>query len=76
MAEDPKTWRPATRLIRGGLNRSGFGETSEPIYLTQSFVYDSAAAADARFAGDQPGYVYSRYGNPTTQMFEERLALL
>jgi O-succinylhomoserine sulfhydrylase len=76
MAEDPKTWRPATRLIRGGLNRSGFGETSEPIYLTQSFVYDSAAGADARFAGDEPGYVYSRYGNPTTQMFEERLALL
>jgi O-succinylhomoserine sulfhydrylase len=76
MAEDPKTWRPATRLIRGGLNRSGFGETSEPIYLTQSFVYESAAGADARFAGDEPGYIYSRYGNPTTQMFEERLALL
>ncbi len=76
MAEDPKTWQPATKLIRGGLNRSPFGETSEPIYLTQSFVYESAGAADARFAGDDPGFVYSRYANPTTQMFEERLALL
>jgi O-succinylhomoserine sulfhydrylase len=76
MAEDPKSWQPATKLIRGGLNRSPFGETSEPIYLTQSFVYESAGAADARFAGDDPGFVYSRYANPTTQMFEERLALL
>ena len=76
MADDPKDWRPATKLIRGGLNRSPFGETSEPIYLTQSFVYESAGAADARFAGDDPGFVYSRYANPTTQMFEERLALL
>ncbi|MDB5470740.1 MAG: metZ [Caulobacter sp.] len=72
----PKDWQPATKLIRGGLNRSAFGETSEPIYLTQSFVYESAGAADARFAGDDPGFVYSRYANPTTQMFEERLALL
>ncbi|WGM39145.1 O-succinylhomoserine sulfhydrylase [Caulobacter sp. NIBR1757] len=76
MADDPKSWQPATKLIRGGLNRSAFGETSEPIYLTQSFVYESAGAADARFAGDDPGFVYSRYANPTTQMFEERLALL
>ena len=76
MAEDPKSWQPATKLIRGGLNRSPFGETSEPIYLTQSFVYETAGAADARFAGDDPGFVYSRYANPTTQMFEERLALL
>ncbi len=75
-ATDPKDWQPATKLIRGGLNRSAFGETSEPIYLTQSFVYESAGAADARFAGDDPGFVYSRYANPTTQMFEERLALL
>ena len=46
------------------------------MFLTQSFVYDSAEAADARFAGDQPGFVYTRYGNPTTKMFEDRLALL
>ncbi|HYE44282.1 MAG TPA: O-succinylhomoserine sulfhydrylase [Caulobacter sp.] len=76
MADDPKDWKPATKLIRGGAMRSNYGETAEPIYLTQSFVYDTAAAADARFSGEAPGFVYSRYANPTTQMFEERLALL
>ena len=74
--EDPNTWETATRLIRGGLHRSPFGETAEALYLTQSFVYDSAEAADARFAGDDPGFVYSRYANPTVKMFEDRLALL
>jgi len=76
MAEDPNDWETATRLIRGGLARSPHGETSEPIYLTQSFVYDSAESADARFAGTEPGFVYARYGNPTVKMFEDRLALL
>jgi O-succinylhomoserine sulfhydrylase len=76
MAENPNDWDPATKLIRGGLMRSEYGETAEALYLTQSFVYESAADADARFKGDQPGYVYSRYANPTTTMFEERLALL
>jgi O-succinylhomoserine sulfhydrylase len=75
-AEDPGQWETATRLIRGGLARSPHGETSEPIYLTQSFVYDSAESADARFAGQEPGYIYARYGNPTVKMFEDRLALL
>ncbi|MBA3811585.1 MAG: O-succinylhomoserine sulfhydrylase [Caulobacteraceae bacterium] len=75
MAEDPRDWGLATRLVRGGLARSPHGETAEALYLTQSFVYDSAEAADARFAGDEPGYVYSRYGNPTVKMFEDRLAL-
>lgn len=77
--ERPQDWETATRLIRGGVNRSPFGETAEALYLTQSFVYDSAEAADARFAGqsnDPNAYVYTRYGNPTTTMFEERLALL
>ena len=74
--ETPHDWEPATKLIRGGLNRSGFGEVAEALYLTQSYVYDSAEAADARFAGDEPGFIYTRYGNPTTQMFEDRLALL
>jgi len=73
---DPHDWEVATKLVRGGLNRSAFGETSEAIYLTQGFVYDTAEQADARFAGDEPGFVYSRYANPTTRMFEERLALL
>ena len=76
MAEDPNSWEPATRLIRGGLNRSNFGETSEALFLTQSYAYESAGAADRRFSGEDPGFVYSRYANPTTQMFEERLALL
>src|SRR5579871_5376553 len=75
-SEDPNQWETATRLIRGGTMRTGIGETAEALFLTQSFVYDSAEAADARFAGDQPGFVYSRYGNPTVQMFEQRLALL
>ena len=74
--EDPDHWEPATKLIRGGLARSAFGETAEGLYMTQSFVYETAEAADARFAGDDPGFVYTRYGNPTTQMFEDRLALL
>ena len=76
MAEDPNAWAPATRLIRGGISRSNQGEISEPIYLTQSFAYESAAAADRRFSGEDPGFIYARYGSPTTQMFEERLALL
>jgi O-succinylhomoserine sulfhydrylase len=78
MTEDPKLWEAATRLIRGGLTRSPHGETAEALYLTQSFVYETAEAADARFAGagNDPAFVYTRYGNPTTQMFEERLALL
>jgi O-succinylhomoserine sulfhydrylase len=74
--EDPNQWETATRLIRGGGMRSAFGETAEALFLTQSFVYDSAEAANARFAGEQPGFIYTRYGNPTTQMFENRLALL
>jgi len=74
--EDPNHWETATRLIRGGLARSPHGETAEALYLTQSFVYDSAESADARFAGDEPGFVYSRYANPTVKMFEDRLALL
>jgi O-succinylhomoserine sulfhydrylase len=74
--ERPESWDTATKLIRGGLVRTPFGETAEAMFLTQSFVYESAEAADARFAGDQPGFVYSRYANPTTKMFEDRLALL
>ncbi|CAN5376227.1 O-succinylhomoserine sulfhydrylase [soil metagenome] len=74
--EDQSGWGPATRAVRGGLNRSAHGETAEALYLTQSYVYDSAEQADARFAGTDPGFIYSRYGSPTTQAFEERLALI
>jgi len=67
---------PETLLVRGGLDRSPFGETAEAVYLTSGFVYDSAEAAEARFKGEEPGFIYSRYGNPTVRMFEERLAQL
>ena len=63
-----------TQAIRGGLARSPFGETAEAIYLTSGFVYSSAEAAEARFKGEEPGFIYSRYGNPTVAMFEQRLA--
>jgi O-succinylhomoserine sulfhydrylase len=76
MAEDPRDWQQETKLVRGGLARSPYGEISEAIFLTQSFAYDSAAAADKRFSGEEPGFIYQRFGNPTTQMFEDRLALL
>ena len=69
-------WRPATELVHGGTLRSAFGEMSEAIFLTQGYVYPTAEAAEARFKGDDPGFVYSRYANPTVAMFEERMRLL
>ena len=75
MAEDPRDWEIETRAVRGGMARSEHGEISEALFLTQSFSYDTAQAADERFAGG-PGFIYQRFGNPTTQMFEERLALM
>ena len=75
-AEDPRAWGAATRLVRGGLDRSPHGETAEALYLTQSYVYPTAEAADARFDGREPGFIYARYANPTVKMFEDRLALL
>jgi O-succinylhomoserine sulfhydrylase len=74
--ESPKDWAPATRLVRGGMARTPYGEISEPIFLTQSFAYDTAEAADKRFSGEEPGFIYARYGNPTVKTFEDRLALL
>ncbi len=73
---DPLTLHPETRLVHGGTTRSPFGETSEALFLTQGFVYDDAESCEARFKGEDPGFVYSRYSNPTTAMFEERMALL
>ncbi|WP_018700883.1 O-succinylhomoserine sulfhydrylase [Amorphus coralli] len=72
----PSDVGPSTRLVHGGVERSQFGETCEALYLTQGFVYESAEAAEARFAGEEDGYVYSRYGNPTVTMFQDRMALL
>ena len=70
------TLRPQTELVRGGLARSQFCETSEALYMTSGYVYESAEAAEAAFKGTDPRYIYSRYGNPTVGMFEERLRLL
>ncbi|QAY69308.1 O-succinylhomoserine sulfhydrylase [Xylanimonas protaetiae] len=72
----PASARPRTLAVRGGHRRSEYQETSEPIYLTQGYVYDSAADAEAAFAGDLSRFVYSRYGNPTVHAFEERLRLV
>lgn len=73
---DPRTWGDATKLVRGGLDRSPHGETSEALFLNSGFVYDEPETAERRFAGEDDGYVYGRYGNPTVTMFEQRLALL
>jgi len=71
-----KQWRPATRMVRGGTRRSEHGETSEAIFMTSGYVYGDAGEAEARFKGNAPGFVYSRFGNPTVAMFERRLALI
>jgi len=70
---DPKGLRPETRLVHAGIMRSQFGENSEALFLTQSFVYDTAEACEARFAGDEAGFIYSRFSNPTVAMFESRM---
>ncbi len=69
-------WDLATIAIRAGHRRTAEGEHSEPIFPTSSFVFGSAAEAAARFAGDQPGNIYSRFTNPTVRIFEERLAAM
>jgi O-succinylhomoserine sulfhydrylase len=71
-----RNWKPATTLVHGGTLRSEFGETSEAIYLTQGYVYESAEGAEARFKGEEPGFIYSRYANPTVDMFEKRMCAL
>ena len=73
---DQSNWRQATRLVRGATLRSSHGETSEALFMTSGYVYDSADSAEARFKGDAEGFIYSRYANPTVAMFEERMALL
>ena len=72
----PASWGENTRLVRGGLERTHHGETAEALFLNSGFVYPDGETAEARFSGDDDGYVYARYGNPTVTMFEERLRLL
>lgn len=84
MSEEPsqnrktlkKPLRTATRLVHGGTMRSSFGETSEALFLTQGYVYETMEAAEARFKGEAPGFLYSRFSNPTVAMFERRMAEL
>ncbi len=71
-----RTLRPATQLVHSGTTRTPYGETSEALFLTQGFVYDSAEACEARFTGEDPGFIYSRYANPTTDMFEKRMCAI
>lgn len=73
---NPKNWKAATALVHGGTTRSHHGETSEALFLTQGFVYDSAEDAEARFKGENPGFIYSRYANPTNDMFEKRMCMM
>ena len=71
-----KHWRPATQAVRGGSARSEWGETSEALFLTSGYSYDSAEDVAARFKGEAPGMTYSRLQNPTCEMLEERIALM
>ncbi len=70
-------WKTRTKLVHEGSRRSQYGEMAEAIYLTQGFVYPTAEAAEARFIKTgEDEFIYARYGNPTTRMFEERIAAL
>src|SRR3954462_9477428 len=75
-ASADRKYRPETRLVHAGTLRSQFGETSEALFLTQGYVYDTALTAEKRFKNEEPGYQYSRFSNPTVSMFEERMAAL
>jgi O-succinylhomoserine sulfhydrylase len=72
----PSDWQPETVLVHGGTMRSPFGETSEALYLTQSYLYATAEQAEARFKDEERGFIYSRFSNPTVAMLEERIRLL
>src|SRR6201985_1812275 len=73
VASSTLRYRPETRLVHSGTLRSEFGETSEALFLTQGYVYNTAEECEARFKGEDPGYIYSRSSNPTIGMFERRM---
>jgi O-succinylhomoserine sulfhydrylase len=75
-ASADRKYRPETRLVHAGTLRSQFGETSEALFLTQGYVYETALQAEKRFKNEEPGYQYSRFSNPTVTMFEQRMAAL
>src|SRR4051812_7874437 len=72
----PREHHLETRLVHDGALRSSFGETSEALFVTQGFLYETAESAEARFKNEEPGFSYTRYSNPTVAMFEERMASL
>jgi O-succinylhomoserine sulfhydrylase len=76
MPLDPARLRPATTLVHGGIQRTGFGETAEALFLTSGYIYDSAEQAEGTFEGSVEHYQYSRFANPTITMLENRLALI
>jgi O-succinylhomoserine sulfhydrylase len=71
-----QSWRPATNLVRGGLERSQFGETSEALFMTSGYIYESAEQAERAFKREEDRYIYSRYANPTVRMLENRMSLM
>mgnify|MGYP003384465700 CR=1 FL=1 len=73
---DIRSLHPQSRAVHAGTERSQFGETSEALFLTQGYVYPDAATCAARFEGNDPGYIYSRFSNPTVSMLEKRIAAL
>ena len=75
-AETSKDWGARTKAVHGGAQRSQFGETSEALFLTSGYVYRNAEEAAARFRGEDSGHMYSRFSNPTVEMFEHRMAEL
>src|SRR5437016_5362312 len=74
--ETQQKWKQQTRLVRGGTLRSEFGETNEAIFVTSGYVYESAEEAEQSFNGQKDRFVYSRFKNPTVEMFEKRLTLI
>src|SRR6201996_2632072 len=76
MTRNSTQFRPASRLVHGGLQRTQHGETAEALFLTSGYVYDDAEQAEATFAGSIEHYQYSRFANPTLSMLEQRLCLI
>jgi O-succinylhomoserine sulfhydrylase len=74
--KNPENWRPRTLAVRGGQIRTPFQETAEALFLTSGYAYDAPEEPEARFKGEAEGYTYTRYGNPTVDMFEARMAAL
>ncbi len=72
----PGKWRARTQAVRGGQKRTAFQETAEALFLTSGYAYEAAEEAEARFKGEAEGYQYTRFGNPTVSMFEQRMAAL